>query len=170
MAEQQVICSKNIEIEGQIAFGQGSVIHPDCSIIAESAPIVCGEFNIIEERVRIINRKPEINPTPLPLQIGSYNLFEVGAIIEYCEIGNYNVFEHRCKIESNCKIGNGCIITAGVRVPSGTSIPDLTVVYGEGMMRKNQTMQEDSFRHQIKALTEVLAKCLGNQAIQTSHK
>ena len=102
--------------------------------------------------------------------IGSYNLFEVGCQVDFCEIGSYNVFEHRVKIEANCKIGNGCIITAGVRLPTGTVIPDSTIVYGEGRMMKNLTMTEDAFKLNIKALAEVLAKSLQPSAMSHTSK
>jgi dynactin 6 len=166
----QVIISKGIDYEGQLGFGHGTIIHPDCSIRAESASILFGEFNIIEERVRIINRKPDDNPAPAQMTIGSYNLFEVGCHIEFCEIGSYNVFEHRARVEPNCKIGNGCIITAAVRLPSGSIVPDNTIVYGEGRMMKNQSMPEDQFRMNIKALAEVLVKALQPMAMTPNQK
>ena len=166
----QVIVSKGIEYEGQLGFGHGTIIHPECSIKAECAPIVFGEYNIIEERVRILNRKPEENTSPAQMNIGSYNLFEVGCQIEFCEIGSFNVFEHRVKIEPNCKIGNGCIVTAGVRVPSGSIIPDFTIVYGEGKTMRNQSMHEDLFRMNIRALAEVLTKALQPSAMTASNK
>lgn len=156
----QVVISKGIDYKGEMGFGHGSIVHPECSIRAESAPIVFGEYNIIEERVRIINKKPEENPTASQMSIGGYNLFEVGCHIEYCEIGSFNVFEHRARIEPNCKIGNGCIITAGVRVPAGSIVPDFTIVYGNGKTMKNQSMPEEVFRMNIRGLAEVLAKAL----------
>lgn len=167
---EQVVVSKGIEYEGQIGFGQGSIIHPECSIKAESAPIIFGEFNIIEERVRILNKKPEENANPAQMIIGSYNLFEVGCQIDFCEIGNCNVFEHRVKVEPNCKIGNGCILTAGVRVPSGSIIPDSMIVYGEGRMMKNLSMPEEVFRMNIRALAEVLAKALQPSSMTPTNK
>ena len=165
---EQVIISKGIEYEGQLGFGHGTIIHPECSIKAESAPIIFGEFNIIEERVKILNRKPEGNPSASQMVIGSYNLFEVGCQIEFSEIGSFNVFEHRAKIEPNCKIGNGCIITAGVRVPSGSIVPDYTIVYGEGRTMKNQSIPEEAFRMNIRALAEVLVKALQPNAMTSS--
>ena len=164
----QVLISKNIDYEGQIGFGHGTILHPDCSIRAESASIVLGEFNIIEERVRILNRKPEENPSPAPMVIGNYNLFEVGCQIDFCEIGHYNTFEHRCKVEANCKIGNCCVITAGVTVPSGSIIPDCTIVFGQGRTQKNLNTQEEVYKTNIRSLAEVLVKALHSNSMQSS--
>lgn len=164
---EQILISKNIDYEGQIGFGHGTILHPDCSVRAESASIVFGEFNIIEERVRIVNRKPSENSIPAQMMIGSYNLFEVGSQIDHCEIGSYNVFEHRCHIEPNCKIGNSCIITAGVTVPSGSIIPDFTVVYGQGRTMQNQNKSEDTHKLNIRALAEVLVKALQSGSVQS---
>jgi dynactin-6 len=164
----QVLISKNIDYEGQIGFGHGTILHPDCSIRAESASIVLGEYNIIEERVRILNRKPEENPSPAPMVIGNYNLFEVGASIDYCEIGNFNTFEHRARVEANCKIGNFCIVTAGVTVPAGSIIPDGTIVFGQGRTQKNLNMQEEVYKANIRSLADVLMKALHPNSMQSS--
>lgn len=51
----------------------------------------------------IYNKAPKEKPpgwTPKSVRIGSYNLFEVGTIIETSEIGSYNAFQHRCIIIS----------------------------------------------------------------------
>jgi dynactin-6 len=142
MSSEQVFCCKNIEIEGQIAFGTGCIIHPDCSIIAEGGPIIFGEYNIIEEKVRIINRaerdsEGNVISNKKPMQIGNYNLFEVGTVIENSEIGNYNIFQHRTKIEGGSSVENGSVVTSGVTVSSGSSVPSNVVVYNFGRLRTN---------------------------------
>jgi len=91
---QIVICSKS-ELKGSLSFGDGCVIHPGCVISAEGGDIVFGEFNIIEERVRIVNRlkKDEKgNPIKRTMRIGSYNTFEVGSYIDSSDIGDMNEF------------------------------------------------------------------------------
>lgn len=40
----------NNEIVGPVKFGEGCIIHPTCSIIAEGGEIIFGSFNIIEVR------------------------------------------------------------------------------------------------------------------------
>lgn len=55
-------------------------MHPGCSIIAEGGDIYIGEFNIIEEKVRIINRAKKDETGKVikrDMHIGSYNVFEV---------------------------------------------------------------------------------------------
>mmetsp|Transcript_17698 Transcript_17698/g.2903 ORF Transcript_17698/g.2903 Transcript_17698/m.2903 type:complete len:112 (+) Transcript_17698:73-408(+) len=108
----------------------GCVMHIDCSLIAEIGAIYFGEYNIIEERVRIVN-----NSIQGTMQIGSYNLFEVGCIVENSNIGNMNTISHRVKIPTGCTIGSKCVIVAGVELEPGTVVPDGTVVYGNGVMR-----------------------------------
>lgn len=159
MSSDQVICCKNIEIRGNTGFSQGCVIHPNSSIITDGAPIIFGEFNIIEERVHFVNTDKAGCPSHVPLQVGTYNQFEVGATIEHCRIGSFNVFEHRCHIEPDVSIGNCCIVVAGVRVPSGTQIPDSTIVYGPNQFRAN-ILNEDFFKQNIRGLFEVLKKCI----------
>ena len=178
MSGDQVICCKNIEIEGQIAFGTGCIIHPDCSIIAEGGPIIFGEYNIIEEKVRIINRAPRdpqgnVIPgkKPVPMQIGNYNLFEVGTIIENSEIGNSNAFQHRAHIEPGCIVENACVITEGVTVSSGSRVPSEMVVHNYGRMRGLTIVQEDMTKHNMKQLSEVLGAQLAKyNALHPVHK
>lgn len=70
-------------------------MHPGCSIIAEGGDIHIGEFNIIEEKVRIINRvrKDEAGrPIKRDMHIGSFNVFEVHCQIDSSEVGDMNEF------------------------------------------------------------------------------
>lgn len=153
---EPVICCKNIEIEGHIAFGHGCVIHPECSLRAETGRMMFGEFNIVEERVRLSNRKLG-NQT---MNIGGYNIFEVGSVIESSDIGSCNVFQHRCKVGPDCRIGNYCIISAGTVLKPGMVVPDYTVVYGDCRMRSNPNPQEDLLRQHVRSLYSTLAKII----------
>lgn len=88
------ICAKT-ELQGHISFGENCIVHPGCAIIAEGGDIVFGENNIIEEKVRIINKlKKDENGRPIKkdMHIGNFNVFEVDSLIENCEIGNLNEF------------------------------------------------------------------------------
>ena len=95
------------ELQGNVKIGNGCYIHPGCSILAEGGgEIVIGDYNIIEvltpfseslkERV-IIRNKPykdqNGNILSQRMVIGNYNVFEVGAKLESCNVGNCNVFE-----------------------------------------------------------------------------
>lgn len=76
-------------------FGDKCIVHPGCSIIAEGGDIIIGKYNIIEEKVRIINRlKKDEKGRPIKkdMIIGNYNIFEVYAHVENCDIGDLNEF------------------------------------------------------------------------------
>jgi len=71
------------------------VVHPSCSIIAEGGNIVIGEFNIFEERVKIINRARKDEHGRIikkDMIIGNYNVFEVQSYIDSSDIGDLNEF------------------------------------------------------------------------------
>lgn len=50
-----VICEA-AELQGQILFGEGCIVHPGAFIDARGGAIVFGENNIIEEKARIVNK------------------------------------------------------------------------------------------------------------------
>lgn len=92
--QQSVFCVK-AEIKGNVIFGDGCVLHPQCTIDAEGGDIIFGDCNIIEEYVKIVNyarKDAQGNIVRRTMRIGSYNLFEVGAIIESTDIGDLNEF------------------------------------------------------------------------------
>ena len=43
-----------------------------------------------------IKKKKEGKPDPKAMYIGSYNLFEVGSIVESAHIGSFNILEAKC--------------------------------------------------------------------------
>lgn len=51
----------------------GCILHPKCTIVASSGPIVIGNNNIIEEQAVIVNRSKCV------MQIGNDNHFRVGS-------------------------------------------------------------------------------------------
>jgi len=108
--EQRTIDFTSNEIVGVVKFGEGCVIHPTCSIIADGGEIIFGSNNIIEVWRSVIQEKVVIHNKPVkdangvvqkrPMIIGDFNLFEMCTSIENSDIGSYNVFEYRCKIAS----------------------------------------------------------------------
>ncbi|ORY92953.1 trimeric LpxA-like protein [Leucosporidium creatinivorum] len=98
------------DLRGDITIGSGSVLHPRCSIVAYSGPIVIGSNCIIEETVIIVNRTKGV------MRIGDNNHFQVGCRIESPQIGHSNIFNPRCRtsplitIGDHCSIGAGCIV------------------------------------------------------------
>lgn len=79
-------------------------MHPGAQILAEGGDIVIGDFNIIEEYARIINqprKDQQGNILKRNMRIGNYNLFEVGCLIESSEIGDMNEFGVKSTVFSN---------------------------------------------------------------------
>ena len=86
-------------------------MHPACSIIAEGGDIIIGENNIIEEKVRIINRMRKDENGKLikkDMYIGNFNVFEVGCTIDSSDIGNFNEFQFKSAVNEGCTIGDNC--------------------------------------------------------------
>ena len=100
---------------GLVDLGKHTIIHPKAQLIAEGGDIIIGDCCIIEEKVRIINRK-QIDPeTGKPstvkrdLKIGSYNMFEVGTVIDSAvEIGDMNEFGVKSVVPEGAKIESFC--------------------------------------------------------------
>lgn len=93
--------AEKTEFYGNIKFGEACIIHPGCSIIAEGGDIVFGDFNIIEEKVKIYNKlkKDELGrPMKKDMVIGNYNVFEVFSYVESTDIGDLNEFQHRSTV------------------------------------------------------------------------
>ena len=78
---------------------KGCIVQQLASIVADKdCPIIFGDYNIIEEKVYITNKGikgPDGKNTPTTMKIGSYNLFEIGAIVDCSNIGSHNKFEQR---------------------------------------------------------------------------
>lgn len=53
-APTTVICAK-AELQGNIHFGEGVIVHPMCKISADGGDINIGDYTIIEEFVTIVN-------------------------------------------------------------------------------------------------------------------
>ncbi|BGO99510.1 Dynactin subunit 6 [Rhodotorula toruloides] len=100
------------DLRGDITLGSGTILQPRCTILAMAGPIVFGSNNIVEENVVIVNRLKQ------PMVIGDNNLFETGCRIESPCIGSHNTFGIRCRVTpmvevgSNCVVGAGCIVQA----------------------------------------------------------
>ncbi|KAI8076654.1 trimeric LpxA-like protein [Gilbertella persicaria] len=152
---KSIVCQET-ELKGEISIGSGTVLHPQCRIIAESGPIYIGKNNIIEENVVIFNK----NSTPLV--IGDDNEFEVGCHVEGTRIGNNNVVEARARILGSTAIGNYCVIGAACATESNETIPDLTVIYGLESKRRTQSeplpTQATLHTRHLDYLREVLPK------------
>ncbi len=135
-------------------FGEHVIVHPGCSIVAEGGDIYIGDYVIIEEKVRILNRlkkDEQGKPIKRDMTIGNYNVFEVYAYIENTNIGNLNEFQHRSVVQDST-IGDCCQINPCVSVPRGSLLDSCTVVYDEGKLRKNMEPNEEAKKTSIKEL------------------
>ena len=59
--EPTIFVSNQAELQGRIVFGDGCIVHPKCSIIAEAGDIIFGDYCIVEEKCKIynVNRKDD---------------------------------------------------------------------------------------------------------------
>ena len=95
--EPTIFVSNQAELQGRIVFGDGCIVHPKCTILAEAGDIVFGNYCIIEERCKISNlykRDEQGKPIKIKreMKIGNYNVFEAGAMVENTDIGDMNEF------------------------------------------------------------------------------
>ncbi|KAJ1950604.1 hypothetical protein IWQ62_006540 [Dispira parvispora] len=132
IATGAIVCADTI-IHGQVTIGTGTVVHPQCRILAEKGPIVIGQNNILAECVTIINTSEE------PLVIHNYNTFEVGSTCAGRSVGNHNVVEARGRILSGTVVGNHCVVGPMCATAENDTLEDHTVVFGETMNRRTQT-------------------------------
>ncbi|CAG8643245.1 1110_t:CDS:10 [Ambispora leptoticha] len=155
IGKRAVVC-QDTEMKGEIDIGSGTVLHPQCKILAESGPIIIGSNNIIEENVTIINKQPT------PLIIGDENVFEVGCYVEGSKIGNKNVIEAKARILGNTSLGDNCVIGAVCSTKRDEVIPNNTVIYGDHHNRRTQTtcasQQSSLHARHLDYLREVLPK------------
>ncbi|CAG8511125.1 11365_t:CDS:2, partial [Scutellospora calospora] len=171
-------------MKGEIEIG--TVLHPQCKILAESGPIVIGSNNIIEENVTIINKQPT------SLIIGDENVFEVGCYVEGSKIGSKNIIEakgkyiiynisfsieysqylhminftyilhSKARILGTTSLGDNCVIGAVCSTRQDEVIPNDTVIYGDHHNRRTQTacasQQSSLHTRHLDYLREVLPK------------
>jgi len=116
-------------LEGDVFIGPGTVINPLCEIKSISGPIVIGEDNIFEERVVVVCNHEE----DLGINIGSLNLFEVGAYIESSDIGNCNLIKINSRLNRKTSLANGCVVGISAYLNENEDLDNHTVVY-----RKNE--------------------------------
>ncbi|CAB4486360.1 uncharacterized protein OCT59_022468 [Rhizophagus irregularis] len=155
IGKNAVVC-KDIEIRGEIQIGAGTILHPQCKILALKGPIIFGQNNIVEENVTIINN------SQTALTIGNENVFEVGCYVEGTKIGNRNIIEAKARILGNTSLGDNCVIGAVCSTKKDEVIPDNTVIFGDHNNRRTQTasanQQSSLHTRHLDYLREVLPK------------
>ncbi|CAD8126062.1 unnamed protein product [Paramecium sonneborni] len=106
-----------------VKIGKNCCIALGVQIISEIGEIIIGDYTIIEEGCMIRNNHFK------KMIIGSYNVFEIGCKIENTNIGDCNVFEMRCLIESGCTIENNCRFGINSRIPPKQIFHNFSRVY-----------------------------------------
>uniref|UniRef100_A0A7S3CLC6 Dynactin subunit 6 n=1 Tax=Strombidium rassoulzadegani TaxID=1082188 RepID=A0A7S3CLC6_9SPIT len=72
------------------------------------------------------------------MNVGSYNLFEVGSIISSSEIGDYNEFQSKSQVEDNCKIGSNCTVGPKVMIQKGQVLGNNKIMYEDDRYHVNE--------------------------------
>ncbi|WRT67020.1 uncharacterized protein IL334_003986 [Kwoniella shivajii] len=133
--------SQDTDIRGDIAFDEGTIVHPKSSILALGGAISFGKNCIIEEGVIIVNRGKDT------MKIGDSNHFMVGCRIESPSIGEWNTFQPRSTCSSGVIISDNCTLSAGTTLlhslsssastsESMETLPPCTVIYGSNSDRR----------------------------------
>lgn len=151
-----IICKEKTVILGNVTIGPDCVVHPTTSILAIGGPIVIGSSNLIEERVRIVNNRPE------PMVIGDHNVFEVDSHCEAPRVGNHNVLESKSRVGANIELTDNCIIGAGCVLSDQESskaakLASHTVIFGNDMnQRVVSDLPTSSHTSQLDFLRKIL--------------
>ncbi|GES78129.1 trimeric LpxA-like protein [Rhizophagus clarus] len=154
IGKNAVVC-KDIEVKGEVHIGAGTILHPQCKILAVGGPIIFGQNNIVEENVTIINK------SQTTLTIGNENVFEVGCYVEGTKIGNRNIVEAKARVLGSTSLGDNCVIGAVCSTKKDEVIPDNTVIFGDHHNRRTQTAsanQSSLHTRHLEYLREVLPK------------
>ncbi|KAJ9050097.1 Dynactin subunit 6, variant 3 [Entomophthora muscae] len=134
VASTSVMCD-DVIMSGSVTIGSNNVFNHKCKILAETAPIIFGEGNVVEEHAVIINR------SNTPMIIGNENYIESGAYVESSSIGNQNHIEPKARILSGTVIHNSTVVGANCYTEPGSVLEDLTTIYGDNNTRRKQYKQ-----------------------------
>ncbi|KAI1290203.1 Dynactin subunit 6 [Halotydeus destructor] len=145
-----IVCSEQTTLIGNITIGNKTVVHPTATIIAENGPITIGDNNLIEEYSQIINHDSSV------MEIGSFNIFEVGCYSEALKIGDNNILESKCNVGKNTVITSGCIIGAMCSIDTDETLPENTVIYGRECKRRIQHEKPTPQAFQLDFLSKIM--------------
>ncbi|KAL3285729.1 hypothetical protein HHI36_000257 [Cryptolaemus montrouzieri] len=154
-----LVCEES-KLRGDITIGKDCIVHPMATIIAEAAPIIIGENCLIEEQASIIYRVPfdkvEDKDNIPPLKIGSFNVFEVGCVVEAASIGNNNVFEAKCFVGNKVTVTNGCTIGAGCHLTEEQELKENIIIYGSNCQMREGLSKPMPQYSQMDTLMKIL--------------
>jgi len=144
----------------------GCIVHPYAIIQAQGGDIIFGDYNIIEENVKIVNQKrldASGNPVRRAMRIGNYNMFEVGASLDSSDVGDLNEFGIKSTIMRGCTIGINCKINPYVTLGSTSQRVKLesnSVVVSNGFIRIDSEPLLDTKKQGMKEMSAALAALL----------
>lgn len=123
-----------------------------------------GDFCIIEEKVKIINRPRKDEQGRLvkkEMRIGDFNVFEVYSQLDSVDVGDMNEFQCKSVVPEGCKVESFCQVNACVTVPKNTLLQSYSVVYDDGgKIRQNPEFNEDAKKATVKDLCVCLLELL----------
>lgn len=161
IAPGALVCNES-HLIGDVQIGSRTVIHPKAIIKAIDGPIIIGENNLIEEKVKIINQrssednnKDGAGTVPIMI-IGNNNVFEVDAESYALKIGDSNVLESKSSLGRRIELTDGCVIGAGCKLEARETLEQNTVVYGSNNSRRIQGDKPAPQNLQIDFLCKVL--------------
>lgn len=78
------------------------------------------------------------------MRIGNYNLFEVGCAVESAEIGDMNEFGVKAMVSAGAVIPTCCVINPTVQVPAKLKLQPNSVFIEIGVMATDQQFQSEA--------------------------
>ncbi|KAK4166431.1 trimeric LpxA-like protein [Cladorrhinum sp. PSN259] len=123
-----------------ITISTESVIHPRAKIESLGGRITIGRRCVVHERVTLGSIGTSGKHTETAVTLGDYVTVEVGASIEAGDtiIGEGTTVGVGSKVGAGAVVGKHCTLTPHTHIRAGERVPDFTVVYSNGMRRKDR--------------------------------
>ncbi len=138
-----------------------TVIHPRSKLLSTNGSITIGQTCIISERASIGLLSHQKDQGSVIL--GDSVIVEVGATIEGVSIGEGTVVDVNAHIHPGVVIGKFCRIGPYCEVFPGEVVEDRTVIYGEGLRRKDEDCNEDQRLRHVRRQIEVLRRLVASK-------
>ncbi|KFD60026.1 hypothetical protein M514_13490 [Trichuris suis] len=174
------VIMSNVEIQGSVTIGPGTVVQSFAKILALGGPIVIGKDNVIEEFACIVNKRRDAT-----MSIGNRNIFEIGCFYlmsyktilrrrkvragsEALKVGNFNVIRARAVVGPDVELTKRCTIGTQITLQTSEILEEGTVVYGSSEKRLMGStlprVEELQFRRLQKLLPQYHTLVLHNKS------
>ncbi|KFD45631.1 hypothetical protein M513_13490 [Trichuris suis] len=179
------VIMSNVEIQGSVTIGPGTVVQSFAKILALGGPIVIGKDNVIEEFACIVNKRRDAT-----MSIGNRNIFEIGCCTyrfnlfnvlqtilrrrkvragsEALKVGNFNVIRARAVVGPDVELTKRCTIGTQITLQTSEILEEGTVVYGSSEKRLMGStlprVEELQFRRLQKLLPQYHTLVLHNKS------